>query len=71
MYNIHFSDGDFQKADTLKQAYKMARRFFRMAKNRRYGLHLSYFTPATIAKNGKTIFAINNQGMESFYKWNF
>lgn len=71
MYTIHFSNGGFEKAETLKQARKIAMWFFRMAKNRRYGLHLSYFTPATITKNGRVIFSINNQGMEVFYKWNF
>ena len=71
MYTIHFSNGELKKAETLKQARKIALQFFRMAKNRRYGLHLNYFTPAAITKNGKMIFSINNQGVESFYEWNF
>lgn len=71
MFIIHFSNGEFEKADNLKQARKIAMQFFRMAKNRRFGLHLTFFTPATIAKNGKTIFVVNNQGIEKFYKWNF
>lgn len=71
MYIIDYNNGNFEKAETLKQARKMAMQFFRIAKNQRYGHRLNFFTPASIIKNGKMIYSIDNQGIEKFYKWNF
>jgi len=71
MYTVDYNNGNSEKAETLKQARKMAMQFFRIAKNQRYGKRLNFFTPASITKNGKMIFSIDNEGQEKIYRWNF
>ena len=71
MYTIIANNGFSVQSENLKTARKIANQFFRVSKNRRYGFHLNFYTCASIVKNGKMIFSIDNEGQEKFYRWNF
>lgn len=71
MYTIIANNGFSVQSENLKSARKIASRFFRISKNRRYGFQLNFYTCAAITKNGKMIYSIDNQGTEKIYSWNF
>lgn len=71
MYTIIANNGFSVQCENLKSARKIASQFFRVSKNNRFGFHLNFYTCASITKNGKMIFSIDNQGTEKIYRWNF
>lgn len=72
IYKVVYNNGCTEYYQTnLRHVLKIAKQFYRMAKNKRFGLWLNFYTCAAVYRDEKMIAMIDNNGNLHFYKWNF